>query len=190
MNDTIAADSLTIYPRQALPEKWFYQIIAFLRINHTEGFVGENQFRNQISPAAYHPVSIVLGRGDVLIAHTEVLWKTITHHEQDYIIYGLSGVLVYPAFQGQGYGRKIVQAGTDYIRNQPNADLAIVICDAQNVAFYEKCGWQFVDNRLLLGDRSNPYHSEEKFALRFLSDRAKQHQGDFKNSPIYFGDEW
>jgi hypothetical protein len=70
---------LADYPAKALPEKWFYQIISFLRIDDPDGFVGANQTRNWISRAEEHGRHFVLYSGDVLISHAEVLWKEIEH---------------------------------------------------------------------------------------------------------------
>lgn len=179
-----------IFKQSDLPDKWFYQVISFLRINWPEGFVGDLQFRNWISRPEYNPVSIMLVTGDILIAHVEVLSKTLTHNHRDYLLFGLSGVLAYPAFRGQGFGEKVVRVGTDHILRQERADVSIITCEPQNVGFYQKCGWRFVDNQVLYGDRANPVASDERVALLYISDKAKAHQADFEAIPIHLEDPW
>jgi hypothetical protein len=68
--------------------------------------------------------------------------------------------------------------------------VGIVTCEDDNVSFYENCEWRFVDNHLLLWDRENPGISEERVALKYISDRAKKHWVDFETTPIYFEEEW
>lgn len=177
-----------IYPQHELPQHWFYQIISFLRINFTDGFVGKLQFRNWISSPRYHPVHLVIGHEDILIAHTEVLSKTLVHNGKPYRVYGLSGVLTYPAFRGQGYGKQVVQLGMDYIRRQPDADVGLVTCEEHNVGFYQKCGWDFTNNVVLAGDKSSPEASNERTALMYVSDHARRNRQDFETIPIYFGE--
>ncbi len=180
---------LLTYPQSQLPEKWFYQIISFLRIEFADGFVGDLQFRNWIAPADYSPMYLIIVHDEVLIAHTQVLSKTLRHEGQKYQVYGLSGVLTYPAFQGQGYGRQIVRAGTDYIAAQPDADIGVLTCALHNVGFYQKCGWTFITPRLLIGSETNPIPSEELAAVMCISENAQQHRVDFETVPLYWGED-
>ena len=81
-----------------LAGKWFYQIISFWRIDDADGFMGENLGRNWISREEEHVRYFIIYTGDILIAHAEVLSKDIEHEGIEYRIYGLGGVMTYPAF--------------------------------------------------------------------------------------------
>ena len=181
---------LLTYGHDELPKKWFYQIISFQRICWTEDFVDGLEFRNYIVRPEYRPVHILIGKDDILISHAMVLSKTVAHCSREYKFYGLSGVMTYPVFRGQGYGRQVTQAGTDHILAQADADVGIVVCEEFNVGFYQKFGWDFTDNTLLVGNEETPKASDLRFALRYLSARAEKHRADLETKPIYLGDEW
>ena len=90
---------LASYHKRELPERMFYQIISFLRIDDPKGFTGGNQTRNWISGDEEHLRHFVLHAGDILISHAEVLKKDIEHEGLAYRLYGLGGILTYPAFR-------------------------------------------------------------------------------------------
>ena len=179
---------LASYHKRELPEKWFYQIISFLRIDDPEGFTGANQTRNWISGDEEHVRHFVLHAGDILISHAEALRKDIEHEGLAYRLYGLGGILTYPAFRRQGYGTRVVRSATQYLMNQPDADIALVTCSSQNRGFYEKCGWEFTDSVTIhIGSRKAPEEVTDEVAFRCVSGKAHKNHTDFERTPIYFG---
>jgi GNAT superfamily N-acetyltransferase len=154
-----------------------------------EGFVGENRLRDWISTDDDHPVFIMLVEQDVLISHTEVVWKYLDHAGETYKAYGLSGVLTYPAFRNQGYGKRIVERGTAYIEAS-NADIAMFHCDKSLKKFYESCGWIPMETAVTyVGDKTDPRISNELLMMRFLSAHGKMSRSAFENIPFYFGED-
>jgi len=70
-------------------------------------------------------------------------------------VYEDSGIAVGPEFVGQGYGKQILTALTDYVFNQLEATTFIVACRSQNAAsrgMICSCGFAFTH----LEDRMDP----------------------------------
>lgn len=177
-----------IYPQDQLPAHLKCQILAFLRINYPEGFTGANRLRDWISSPDTHPVSIMLVEADVLISHTEVLWKELEHGGQRYKAYGLSGVFTYPAFRGQGYGQQIVELGTAYI-DAGDGDIGIFHCAPYLKTFYAQSGWLAMEQAItLIGDKFAPTVSDELMMMRFLTEKGRQGRAVFGQHPLYFGE--
>ena len=181
---------LRFYRQARLEPKWYYQILSFVRVHWPRGFGGENLYRDWISRPAYDPVGFVLTHGDLLVAHAQVLHKDVQHEGETFSLYGLSTVFTYPSFRGQGHGQRVVLAAMEHMLAQPDIDLAMTNCVEHNVGFYEKCGWRFVDNVLLMGSRSAPEPLDERVALIYVSDKAQAHQQALETVPIYFEEEW
>ena len=77
-----------------------------------------------------------------------------------------------------------------YMAMQPGADVAMTNCEAHNVGFYEKCGWRFAENVLLVGSHSAPEVLDERLAIRCLSAKAQRFSHELETVPIYFEEEW
>jgi GNAT superfamily N-acetyltransferase len=178
-----------IYPSNEIPPHLKYQILSFLRITWPEGFVGENRLRNWISAEGVHSISLMVVKQDILISHVEVVWKYLDHDGKTYKVYGLSGVLTYPDFRGQGYGKRIVDKGTAYIEAS-DADIAMFHCDKSLKGFYENCGWIPMETAVTyVGSKDNPAISNELLMMRFLSERGKMSRLAFESIPFYFGED-
>lgn len=183
-----AAVETRTYRSVDLPEMLRCQILCFLRINYPEGFVGPNRLRKWISSEEEHPSHVVLVEEGVLISHTEVKWKWLEHRGETYKVYGLSGVFTYPAFRGQGFGRRIVEEGTRVIK-ESDADLGMFHCSPHLGDFYARFGWTPLPQATtLVGDREDPSESPELMMVLFLSDRALRASAAFGNTPLYFGE--
>lgn len=177
------------YPAAELPPDLKCQILSFLRITWPEGFVGENRLRDWISREDDHPCNIMLVENGILISHAEVVWKHLEHAGEMYKVYGLSGVFTYPAFRGQGYGRRIVDAGTEYIKAS-NADIGMFHCDPSLKEFYAKSGWIPMEGSMTwIGKKSDPVISSELMMMLFLSEKGKKRRSAFESEPVYFGED-
>jgi GNAT superfamily N-acetyltransferase len=178
-----------IYPSNELPAHLKCQILSFLRIVWPEGFVGENRLRDWISRDENHPVSVMLVEQDILISHTEVVWKYLAHAGEIYKVYGLTGVFTYPAFRGQGYGKQIVERGTACI-DASDAHIGIFHCAPNLKEFYAACGWIPMENAVtLVGSKNNPQVSNELTMMRFLTEKGKRGRPAFEGIPLYFGED-
>lgn len=132
-------DELLTYTSAALPEVLKWQAVSFLRVYYPNGFMNENRLRDWITKEEDHPIYIVLVEQGLLISHTNVVWKHLDHDGVTYKAYGLTGVFTYPSFRGQGYGSKVVAAGTEYILRS-DADIAMFYCDPSLMNFYARHG--------------------------------------------------
>ena len=178
-----------ILPSDEIPPHLKCQILSFLRIMWPEGFVGKNRLRDWISSPENHSVSIVLVEHDILISHTEVVWKYLDHAGENYKAYGLSGVFTYPAFRRQGYGKRIVEKGTAYIETS-DADIGVFHCDKSLKGFYASSGWIPMETAVtFVGAKDSPVISSELMMMRFLSQHGKKGRPAFERAPLYFGEE-
>ncbi len=179
---------LLFYPNDELPSDLNWQILSFLRITWPDGFVGENRLRDWISKEYDHPSHFVLVEQGVLISHIEVVWKYLEHAGETYKAYGLSGVFTYPSLRGQGYGRQIVDAGTNYIK-ESDADIGMFHCDPGLEPFYSRSGWIPMRNSTtLIGPKDSPIVSDELMMMLFLSEKGKRGRSTFESEPVYFED--
>ena len=105
-----------LYTSADFPAELKCQTLSFLRVEWPEGFMGDNRLRNWITNEADHPIHLVLVEAGLLISHINVVWKYLEHGGITYKTYGLTGVFTYPSFRGQGYGSRLIEAGTAYIR--------------------------------------------------------------------------
>ena len=178
-----------IVPQKEIPKHLKIQILSFLRIQWPKGFMGKNRLRDWISEEELHGISILYFDRDVLISHAQIVWKYLTHAEKTYTTYGLTAVFTYPDFQGQGYGRRIVKQGTDYIDSR-DADLGMFHCDNRLKKFYEDLGWTPMETAVTyIGPEENPFLSRELLIMRFLSDHGQKGRSDFERKPFYFGED-
>jgi aminoglycoside 2'-N-acetyltransferase I len=178
-----------IFPSHELPSDLKWQILSFLRINAPEGFVGKNLWRDWISKEDDHPVHIVLVERGILISHTEVVWKYLEHAGELYKAYGLSGVFTYPTFRGRGFGKQVVEAGTQYIRGS-DADLGMFWCQPRLKIFYAQCGWTPMEAATtLIGPKDAPVVSNELLMMLFLSGKGQKGRPALEREPIYFGED-
>ena len=178
-----------IYPDEQLPPHLKCQILCILRMMWPEGFTGQNRLRDWISAEGDHSISIMLVENDILISHTQVVWKYLSHAGETYKTYGLSGVLTYPAFRKQGYGRQIVDRGTAYI-DATDADIAMFHCDKSLKTFYSASGWTPMETAITyVGPKDHPVVSSELLMMRFLSGHGKKSRQAFETIPFYFGED-
>ncbi len=178
-----------VYPDEQLPPHLKCQILSFLRMMWPQGFMGENRLRDWISPAEDHSISMMFVEEDILISHTQVVWKFLNLAGETYKAYGLSGVLTYPAFRGQGFGRRIVEKGTAYI-DTTDADIAMFHCDKSLKKFYSACGWIPMETAVTyIGPKDHQVISSELLMMRFYSEGGKKSRTAFETIPFYFGED-
>lgn len=136
-------------------------------------------------------MSVMLVERNILISHSEVVWKYLEIGDQAYKIYGLAGVLTYPGFRGQGFGGRVVALATEYI-NKSDADLGVVFTQPHLEEFYARCGWLPMRKPIfLVGSKENPEITDHLVLMRFLSEKGKNIRNVIESEPVYFGeDDW
>lgn len=166
------------------------QTISFLRMHWPGGFTDENRLRDWVTKESDHPIHIVLVEAGILISHTNVVWKYLEHEGISYKVYGLTGVFTYPAFRGEGYGSRIIAAGTSYI-GQSDADIGMLYCDNRLRSFYAQHDWIPMEHSVSYTDSGNgPVRvDDEILMMQFISLKGQQNRISFERQPIYFGSD-
>jgi GNAT superfamily N-acetyltransferase len=177
-----------IYTSAGFPADLKCQTLSFLRVEWPEGFMEHNRLRNWVTKEADHPVHLVLVEADLLVSHTNVVWKYLEHEGILYKTYGLTGVFTYPSFRGQGYGSQIIAAATAYIQAQ-DADIAMLHCDHSLRDFYARHGWEAMDQAATyIGPRDKPMLVEDEILMmQFISPKGQHGRMSFECQPLYFG---
>jgi ribosomal protein S18 acetylase RimI-like enzyme len=57
---------------------------------------------------------------------------------------GVSSVMTYPAFRGEGHSSALLRRAASHIEAS-GMDFGMLFCDEHNVSFYERLGWQVLD---------------------------------------------
>lgn len=179
---------LLTYTSAELPESLKWQAVSFLRVRYPLGFVNEDRLRDWVTKEEDHPIYIVLVENGILISHTNVVWKDLEHDGVTYKAYGLTGVFTYPSFERQGYGSRVVAAGTEYILNS-DADIGMLYCDESLKAFYAKQGWIHMDTSVsFIGTIEQPERvNDEILMMLFVSPIGQGGRQAFESQPIHFG---
>jgi hypothetical protein len=83
-----------------------------------------------------------------------------------------------------------VRAGTDYIDQQPDADVAMLFCEPRLQAFYEKHDWIALPEATTLITQANGRvgTTGEVLLMRFYSEKGRNGRASFVQVPIRFGD--
>ncbi len=171
---------------EELPAHYGQQIRDFIRIHWHDAYA--YNLNAPVCPTEWHPRFCVMVNGPALLSSATAVWKMLDHAGQSYKVYGLSGVLTYPAFREKGYGRHVVEAATTYIRTAGDADIAILWTGSDRHTFYTYTGWEHPESiTFTLGDPNNPQPFDAHLMMQFLSERAQRHRADFENGPVYFG---
>lgn len=173
-----------------LPPHFEWQIRAFLRLLWFDE--NEDELNEPLTPEELHPVYFVLARENSLISYARIIWMPIDHLGNTYKMYGLGDVFTFPASRKKGYGSRVVESATNYIRADSEADIAILLTEPGLENFYRSIGWEYIpDLRLLTGEPDNPQTRDDFAMMLFLSGKAKQNHTNFQTQTVFLpGDEW
>lgn len=175
------------YHWDTIPPSLAYQIASFMRIQWLHDLKGEDRFWNFFeSPevAAHFTIS----ERDVLISHALVRRRVIEHLGKSYVVYGVGAVMTYPAFRGEGYGRRIVDATSDFISSS-DADLGMLFTSPDLFAFYEKSGWSTLTREgVYAGDPQHPDYVDAHSMILPVSEKGRSCREDFERGNLYVGD--
>lgn len=182
---------LLTFTSAEFPENLKCQAVSFLRVQWPGGFVGENRLRDWVTREEDHPIHIVLVERDILISHTNVVWKYLDHDGESYKVYGLTGVFTFPSFRAQGYGSQVIAAGTAYIQKS-DADIAMLYCDESLRNLYAKQGWNhMITSTSYIGTKEQPeLVDDEILMMLFLSPKGQRSRPAFETKQIHFGGDY
>jgi GNAT superfamily N-acetyltransferase len=140
------------FDRKAFPRELEIQVLTFMRIEWGDAFREEDRFRSRLweSDAAH----FVRAVGDLLVSHAQVL-SLAFGDEDPLLVGGVSSVLTFPAFRGQGHGSAVMRSAARHIEH---ADLhvGILFCDPKVEPFYAQLGWRTLPAGRVLVNGSQP----------------------------------
>lgn len=178
---------LHTYTMDTIPSSYAHQIRSFIRMEWWDGY--KHSLNPALGDPAFQPQHFVVVEGDALYSAARVNRTTIQHQGQDYVVYGLGGVLTYPAFRKKGFGSWVVREATQYIHQQADADIAVLWTATHNLPFYERLGWELMpDVQFIIGDREQPDVPDGHVLMLFLSEMARANRENLEDKPIYFGE--
>lgn len=182
---------LLTFTSAEFPENLKWQAVSFLRVQWPDGFTGENRLRDWVTREDDHPIHIVLVEKDILISHTNVVWKYLDHDGEIYKAYGLTGVFTFPSFRGQGYASQVIAAGTAYIQKS-DADIAMLYCDESLGNLYANQGWLPMElSTTYIGTKEQPeLVDDEILMMLFLSPKGQVGRNAFETRPIHFSTDY
>ncbi len=182
------------FPITQVPRDLRLQVLALHAQAWPEDEVSEGPHEEGLwHDPALRPLSMLLVDDGRVLAALDILSKELTHRGRRYAASGLSTVVADEAERHRGYGRRLVIAGRDAIRDS-GADLGIFTCDRPLRAFYESAGWHVLPGSVLVGGTPDaPFPSDrfDKVVLAlFFSPKARQYAETFNHSRIelYPGD--
>jgi len=85
----------------------------------------------------------------VPVCHAKLTKRKATADDKQVTIIGMGGLKTDPDHQGRGFAGRLMSAIRDFIMKE-GADLGLLVCGANLVPFYEKCGWQAFRGELLV----------------------------------------
>jgi GNAT superfamily N-acetyltransferase len=175
--------ALHSYLKLDVPREIAIQIASYVRFQWP-AFIGRNKPLWEGTPYPNYCRHFVLTDGDVLISHAIVSARWLEHRGQRFNVYGLSSVFCYPTHRGSGFGEQIVAAATNYIREQEDADLALLFCGERVRSLYERQGWAHIP-ALKVRYAENKEFNDGFVMTLLVSQRARAH--DFASEPLYVG---
>ncbi|MFN8418887.1 MAG: GNAT family N-acetyltransferase [Anaerolineae bacterium] len=184
---------LTIYRfNEALPPELECQIRAFIRLTWYDAYAENPDLEAPMLPPDDHPQHVVLAERHALISHARLSWVQVDHAGERFKTYCLGDVFTYPAFRGKGYGRIVADAATALIREDGDADIAILFCDPKLEEFYGQCGWSHVPDLTANIGEIDALEPHNHFAMMLLlSDKARRSQDAFRTQTIFLpGYDW
>jgi GNAT superfamily N-acetyltransferase len=175
------------YTLDTLPTDYEWQIRDFVRIHWYDAF--QHDVNETLHTPFWHPRYFVIANQRALFSAATAVWKPVEINGTAYKTYGLSSVLTYPAFRGKGYGLQVVEAATDYIKQQADADMAILWTGENLLGFYGRFGWERPENLWVMhGPQNDPQLSYGEPMMLFLSERARQMRPSLIGGTFYFGE--
>ena len=139
------------YRRPDLPRLLEQQALDFMRVEWSDGFTEEDRFRSRLHEVSEETVHFLRVAGDLLVSHVQVIPIEVHGRDRDLAIGGVSGVLTYPQFRGEGHATALLRAAAEHIDRQ-GFDLGMLFCGPEMIPFYERLGWRALpEGRVLVG---------------------------------------
>ena len=181
--------TLTIYRHDNFPAVYNWQAIAFMRCEWPSIFQGDILYLSTPYLPELEPFHFVMAEEDSLLSYATLMKLKIPHTGHEYAVYGFGNMFTFAPYRKQGYGRKILQAATEFIKNS-NADVAILFCDKSLETYYALEGWLTTESPTYVGYSGEHVLYEPLRMMLFVSEKGKAAQTSFENSPLYIDYPW
>lgn len=178
---------LMIYQQPDLPAPLKWQAIAFLKTEWPFIFSGDDIFLTDPYPPEQDTVHFVAAEGNSLISYASAFRLTLDHADTAYEVYGFGNMFTFPPYRRRGYGRRVLELATDFIRRS-DVDVAILFCDSQLEPFYAACGWEGVPSPTRIGTQADYEVHEGSKMMLAVSEKGQRGKLDFAEQPLYV--EW
>ena len=175
--------ALRIYTQQDFPSVYNWQAIAFMRCEWPSIFQGDILYLTEPYPPELDPVHFVMAEGDSLLSYATIMKRDLSHAGHDYTIYGFGNMFTFAPYRKQGYGRKVLQAATNFI-HESTVDVAGLFCDKSLEGYYALEGWLATHSPTYLGYPEERRLYDPLRMMLFISKRGKVAERDFENSPV------
>jgi predicted acetyltransferase len=133
------------FQRGELPRLIEQQVLDFGRIIWFDGDTGEDRFRDRMYEVPEDTTHFVRTAGSLLVSHVQVIPIELDGRERRLPIGGVSSVMTYPQFRGEGHSSALLRQAAEHIRVRGMA-LGMLFCDEHNVGFYERLGWHALEH--------------------------------------------
>lgn len=163
------------------------EIVEFVAAEWPEWVSRNHLAPGEIHLARYEPQHVVLLDRGRLMSHACILHKVLRIDDQVYSTAGLGHVFTLPEMRRRGCGHRVVRAATEEV-GASGADLAVLTCRNDLVAFYGRCGWEPMPSLTLLEPSGHsPSATSETAMMLFLSRRGEAMRKRLNSARLIFG---
>ena len=133
------------YLRPELPRLIEQQVLDFGRIVWPDGFMPEDRFRDRMHEVPDDTRHFVRSAGSLLVSHVQVIPIKLAGRDGPLVVGGVSSVMTYPPFRGEGHGSALLRRAAEHI-DASGFRSGMLFCDRETIPFYERLGWHALDH--------------------------------------------
>ena len=115
-----------------------------------------NHLNLRWKPKDWHLLVDVDGRA---VTHVGLLQHTISVGEQPVKVCGVGGVVTALEAHGKGYAARAMRYAQDFMLSEWGVDFGLLFCRDGLLPFYDRLGWQLVDEPVLIEQPSGAIQS-------------------------------
>jgi predicted acetyltransferase len=134
------------YRRPDLPRLIEQQVLDFGRIVWSDGFMPEDRYRDRMHEVSDDTTHFVRSAGSLLVSHVQVIPIELDGRDRPLVIGGVSSVMTYPPFRGEGHSSALLRRAAEHIEAKGLA-LGMLFCDPDTIPFYARLGWHRLEDR-------------------------------------------
>ena len=132
------------YVRPDLPRLIEQQVLDFGRLIWSDGFMPEDRFRDRMHEVPDDTTHFVRSVGSLLVSHVQVIPIQLDGRDGPLVIGGISSVLTYPPFRGEGHGSALLRRAAEHI-DAKGLQVGMLFCDRDTIPFYTRLGWHALE---------------------------------------------